>query len=57
MDIKQLAKTEKKSIEHIARDERYSFFREIRDTYKAKYIFTAHHLDDQAETILMGMIK
>ncbi len=57
MDIEQLAKTEKKSIEHIARDERYYFFRQIRDAYKSKYILTAHHLDDQTETILMGMIK
>lgn len=57
MDIWSLAKTQKKSIEHIARDERYRFFRQVKEKYRAQHILTAHHADDQAETILMGMIK
>jgi tRNA(Ile)-lysidine synthase len=57
MDIWWLAKTEKKSIEHIAREERYRFFRQVKEKYSAKYILTAHHADDQVETILMGMGK
>jgi len=39
---------------HIAR---YKFFKEIADKYNTKYIATAHHLDDQAETILIKLLN
>ncbi|MDE5565910.1 MAG: tRNA lysidine(34) synthetase TilS, partial [Anaeroplasmataceae bacterium] len=34
---------------------RYDFFKEIADKYHTPWIATAHHLDDQAETILMRL--
>ena len=57
MDIGELAKREKMSVEAIARQERYRFFEEIREKYQAKYILTAHHANDQIETILLNLTK
>lgn len=39
-----------------AHNARYTFFKSVADKYKTKYIATAHHLDDQLETILMKII-
>jgi len=36
---------------------RYNFFREVCNKYNTNIIATAHHLDDQAETILMKIIE
>lgn len=36
---------------------RYSFFKQIADKYNTKFIATAHHLDDQAETILIKLLN
>lgn len=56
-DIQVLADTQKASIEAVARHERYIFLETIRNKYDAKYILTAHHADDQVETVLMNLIK
>ena len=45
------------SIEEAAREERYKFFKEAAKAVKAGVIATGHTLDDQAETILMRIIK
>jgi tRNA(Ile)-lysidine synthase len=57
MDISALAREEKSSLEAIARRERYRFLESVRAKYDARYILTAHHADDQMETILLGMMK
>ena len=36
---------------------RYNFFRSVCDKYNTNLIATAHHLDDQAETILMKLME
>lgn len=36
---------------------RYSFFKNIADKYNTCYIASAHHLDDQAETIIMKLMN
>ena len=36
---------------------RYNFFRQVCSKYNTNIIATAHHLDDQAETILMKLIE
>lgn len=41
----------------VAHEKRYEFFYKCAKKYNAKYIVTAHHLDDQAETILLRLIK
>lgn len=57
IDIKKFAKEKKMSIEAIARQIRYDFFEELRTKHHAIYIVTAHHADDQAETIILNLIK
>ncbi|MBF0494645.1 MAG: tRNA lysidine(34) synthetase TilS, partial [Candidatus Omnitrophica bacterium] len=48
---------EGRSIEEIARYERYKFFVESAEKHKCNVIATAHNLDDHAETVLMRIIK
>ncbi|MBD3617525.1 MAG: tRNA lysidine(34) synthetase TilS [Gracilimonas sp.] len=40
-----------------ARQQRYQFFRDLRDDFKADAIVTAHHQDDQVETILQKIFR
>lgn len=40
-----------------ARKKRYIFFEKLVNKYQAKYLFTAHHGDDLAETILMRISR
>ena len=51
-------KEEKKlSLEDAARELRYEFFDEVRQRLKADKVATAHSRDDQAETVLMRLIR
>ncbi len=45
------------SVQMAARELRYLWFEEIRSSEKFDCIATAHHLDDQAETFLINMIR
>ncbi|NPA52074.1 MAG: tRNA lysidine(34) synthetase TilS [Aquificae bacterium] len=57
VDINSLAQREKKSIEFLARQVRYSFLEEIRKKYNAEKIATGHHLSDLAETMTLWFIQ
>jgi len=57
VDIKALAKAKKKSCEEVAREYRYNFFNEIADKTNANKIAVAHNLNDNAETILMHIVR
>ena len=51
------AKEKKISSEHAGRILRYEFFRSIKNKYKNPKIAVAHNKDDQAETVLMRIIR
>ena len=43
------------NFQNIARQTRYNFFQEVALDHNAPWIVTAHHLDDQAETVLLKL--
>ncbi len=57
VDVKSEARQRKISIEHAARDVRYSFFDQVAHKYKAAKIAVAHTADDQAEEVLLRLIR
>ena len=56
-DTVGIAATTKKSIEETARDLRYKWFEEMRIENDFNYIVTAHHADDNIETVLMNFFR
>ena len=56
-DIKRISAQEKISIEEAGRNERYDFFREVARAKKYNRIAMGHHINDQAETLLMRLIR
>ena len=53
-DVRQLAAERGLSIEEAAREARYAF---LRDAAAGKVILTAHHADDNAETMLLNLLR
>ncbi|EKU92884.1 tRNA(Ile)-lysidine synthase [Alloiococcus otitis] len=47
----------KGNFEDQARTFRYKFFRQVMESEGYSHLLTAHHLDDQAETILMKLVR
>ncbi len=56
-DVKTFAAQQKISIETAARILRYEFLNDARQKLNCDAIATAHHADDQAETILMRFLR
>ncbi len=56
-DIKQLAKMRSRSLEDMAREERFAFFLKIKQEEKYDKIALAHTMDDLAETTLIHLLK
>ena len=54
-DTLEIQKNSGKSVEMVARELRYDWFEEIGKTYD--YIVTAHHANDNAETIFINIIR
>src|SRR5262245_51307267 len=55
--VAELAEAEKRNLEAVARGLRYEFLLKVAESRGANVVFTAHTLDDQAETILMRLIR
>ena len=55
--IENLAKERGLTVEEAGRAVRYDFFKEIAEKTEAAAIATAHNRDDQAETVLMRMLR
>jgi tRNA(Ile)-lysidine synthase len=47
----------KENFQNWARKQRYQFFEDLRKDYRAEGIATAHHKDDQVETILQKILR
>ena len=45
------------NVQAICRKERYNYFQLMMDQIEADYLVTAHHADDQVETVLMSLTK
>jgi len=56
-DVNNYASRYKLSTEEAARELRYEFLSEVAERENASKIATAHTIDDQAETVLMRMIR
>jgi tRNA(Ile)-lysidine synthase len=56
-DTKEYAVSQGVSIQMAARQLRYKWFEEMRIQTACEYIATAHHMDDQTETVLANIIR
>lgn len=57
VDVARLASLERLTLEEAGRAARYRFFRETAAAIGATSIALAHHRDDQAETVLMRLLR
>jgi len=57
VDVGLLQKAKGRSLEEIGREERYHFLGETAERCGASKIATGHHRDDQAETVLMNLLR
>jgi tRNA(Ile)-lysidine synthetase-like protein len=56
-DVMAYAKAHKMNIEHAARVCRYRFLAHVARRIQAQAVLTAHHADDQAETVLLRLLR
>ncbi len=56
-DTRLYAQTHKVSIEMAARALRYRYFEKLREDLDAETVCVAHHADDNAETLLLNLIR
>ncbi|AAK81140.1 tRNA(Ile)-lysidine synthase [Clostridium acetobutylicum] len=57
VDVNKIAHEKKISSEMAGREIRYAFFEEVKERFKANKIAIAHNANDQAETIMMRIIR
>ena len=56
-NVPRMADEQRLTIEEAGRVARYQFFEEVANKVGAKWVLLAHHADDQAETVLMNLIR
>ncbi len=56
-DVARLASEQGDGIEAAARQSRYTFLQQTAEQQGARYVATAHTLDDQAETVLFNVLR
>lgn len=57
LDIPAVARAQKLTLEQAGREERYAFLERARLYFGAERIAVAHHMDDQAESVLLHMTR
>src|ERR1043166_644133 len=55
--VAELARAKNDNLEQAARQARYSFLERTAKRKSAKYVLTAHTMDDQAETVLLRLMR
>lgn len=56
-DVRRIRTERKGSLEEVAREERYRFLMEVASARKARRVALGHHLQDQAETVLINFLR
>lgn len=56
-DVAAVAQARGLSIEHAGRDCRREFWRRVQERTQARWIVLGHHADDQAETVLLRLLR
>lgn len=56
-DITYLSQKSKQGLEETGRKVRYDFFNKLAKKHQAKFIITAHHADDNLETIILNFAR
>jgi tRNA(Ile)-lysidine synthase len=56
-DVPALARQRRKGVEEAARWARYDFLGRTAASFQADFILTAHQADDQAESVLLNLVK
>lgn len=56
-DTERIASDQKKGIQETARELRYNWFSSILEQHELDVVATAHHADDQIETVLLNIIR
>ncbi len=57
VDVQALSRQRQLSLEEAGRIARYGFLAEVAGKYRARCTALAHHVDDQAETVLMRLLR
>jgi tRNA(Ile)-lysidine synthase len=57
VDVTGLAQANGWSVEEAARKARYQFLAEVAEQENTRFVAVAHHADDQAETVLLHLIR
>src|SRR6185369_8967735 len=57
VEIGELAARQGRNLEDTGRRARLAFFEELRNKWQATAVVLAHHADDQAETVLMRILR
>jgi tRNA(Ile)-lysidine synthase len=57
VNVPHLAKQNKQGLEVTSRQARYTFFSQVLTQTQSTVLMTAHHADDQAETLLMHLLR
>jgi tRNA(Ile)-lysidine synthase len=57
VDVKEHSRKERLNLEDAGRRARIGFLSELRDSWQATAVALAHHADDQAETVLMRLLR
>ena len=57
LDVPAEARRRGTGLEETAREMRYAFLRHERERLRLDVIVTAHHMDDQAETVLLHLLR